>query len=381
MGITVREKPKGSGIFWLFISVIGLRKSKKIGTKAAALKVKEVMEAQLTLKQLKLADVVSANTGFTLAVYAMTCLETCVKGILSDSTYERYLAVLKKDILPALGRLQLSVIEPKHIRNLLNKLTREGRTSKSIALTRTVLSSILAEAVVEGHIKSNPVSIVMQNRKRSKVSESRAPKVHKVNPLTKEETSQFLQTVFTYSPNEYWPLFLCAFRTGLRLGELLALHWSDIDWKGRTIHVQRSFNRSKVKATKTGINQRVDISDQLYQVLRKLFEEQKLRAAQKGTWRTSDIIFPIDGQYRAQNSVRKAFKSFLKRADLREIRFHDIRHTYASILISNGASLSYIRDQLGHTSIKTTGDIYAHLLPSSMRGLTNLLDDPVVANK
>jgi integrase len=160
---------------------------------------------------------------------------------------------------------------------------------------------------------------------------------------------------------------LTAFRTGLRLGELLGLHWSDIDWQAGTIHVQRSFNKKKIKPTKVGINQRVNMSEQLSQVLKKRYEARS---------NDSDIVFPLDGGYRAQNTVRKAFKAYIKAAGTRNIRFFDIRHTYASILISNGATLAYIKDQLGHSSIKATGDIYAHMLPNSMRDMINLLDDP-----
>ena len=117
------------------------------------------------------------------------------------------------------------------------------------------------------------------------------------------------------------------------------------------------------------------MSTQLKEVLFELFRKRKLDAARSGSWNPSAIIFHHKGLYRAQNTVRKAFKKLLKKARLREIRVHDMRHTYASLLISNGVSLAYIRDQLGHSSIKTTVDIYGHLIPRSMQHVVNELDN------
>ncbi len=375
MGVVVREKIHGSGIWWVFAHHHGNRASFKVGTKANAEKAAEMVQAQILLGQFSTHQAQVPQTP-PLRVYSQTWLDTCVKGILDDMTYERYGYVLRRDILPPLGEMALDAIEPRHVRDLLNNLTRAGRTSKSVSLVRTVLKSCLEEAVVEGYIQRNPISVLMHNRKRSKTAEARRPKVHKVNPLRQDEVDQLIDTAMSYSPDMYGPMFLCDLRTGMRLGEVIALHWDDILWDRGVIHLRRMFKRGVVKELKDGEDRLVDMSDQLKEVLSTLYERRKLAAANGHSGEVSPIIFNSKGGYRAQNTVRKAFKTALKRSGLREVRFHDLRHTFASLLLQNGAGLAYIKDQLGHSSIKTTGDIYGHLVPGSMRHVVNMLDAP-----
>jgi integrase len=157
----------------------------------------------------------------------------------------------------------------------------------------------------------------------------------------------------------------------MRLDELLGLQWGDIDSYGKFITVQRSFKRNRMSDTKTGKTRRVDMSDQLATVLLELLRQRKAEALQKGTGEVIATIFHKNGKPMSQNTIRNIFKRILKKAGLREIRFHDIRHTYASILLSNGESPVYVKEQLGHSSYDMTVDIYGHLIPGSNRGSVN----------
>jgi len=165
-----------------------------------------------------------------------------------------------------------------------------------------------------------------------------------------------------------------AFRTGMRMGELLALQWGDIDWKGRYIEFRRSYKLGKITPTKTGKIRRVDMSDQLLQTLRRFLVKRKEEDLSSGTGEVAEVIFHRDGKPMEQNFIRRIFKRVLSKAGLREIRFHDIRHTYASLLLTEGASPVYVKEQLGHSSIQMTVDIYGHLIPSSNRAFVNRLD-------
>lgn len=264
------------------------------------------------------------------------------------------------------------------MRNLLNKLTRQGRSAKSISLTRTVLSSCLNEAVIDELITSNPVMGVKQNKKRSGGNIVRNSKGQRINPYSEDEVRDFLTTAKNYSPEVYGPMFLFGFRTGMRLGELLCINWEDIDWHNKTISVYKSYRKGVLKdSTKTELDRRVDMSDQLCKELRELQARRVGNPTKHGSnGKATGPIFDYKGELRAQNTVRKAFKTIIKLAGLREVRVHDMRHTFASILISKGASLHYIKEQLGHSSIKTTSDLYAHLLPGYQRKTINLLDGP-----
>jgi integrase len=93
-----------------------------------------------------------------------------------------------------------------------------------------------------------------------------------------------------------------------------------------------------------------------------------------GTGRVEEFIFHRKGKPIEQNFIRYPFKRILEKAGLREIRFHDIRHTYASLLLTDGATPVYVKEQMGHSSIQITVDIYGHLIPNSNRDMVNRLD-------
>ena len=190
-----------------------------------------------------------------------------------------------------------------------------------------------------------------------------------------------LVTAQHYTPREY-PLFLCALRTGMRLGELLGLQWGDIDFQGRFIEVRRNRVAGRTTTPKNGKTRRVDMSMQLTQVLRALLTARKTEALQRGWKHVPDWVFcteegsPLDGD----NLRHRVFYKVLAKAGLRRIRLHDLRHTFASLLIQNGESLAYVRDQLGHSSIQVTVDTYRHLIPGANRQAVDRLDDATICN-
>jgi integrase len=196
--------------------------------------------------------------------------------------------------------------------------------------------------------------------------------------LTREEVALFLDICSIQDP-EHYPFFLCAFRTGMRLGELLGLQWGDVDFHGKFIRVARSYKLGRLTPTKTGKIRRVDISDQLIEVLKALHVARKREAMKTGTGEVVEVIFHRGGKPMEQNYIRRVFKRLLAKAGLREIRLHDTRHTFASLLLSDGASPVYVKEQLGHSSIQMTVDIYGHLIPSSNREMVNRLDTQLSA--
>jgi len=216
-------------------------------------------------------------------------------------------------------------------------------------------------------IQANPASGVLKrlNIKREKKDS--------VGTLNQDEVDLFLFTCLEHFP-EHYPFFMCAFRTGMRLGELLGLQWGDVDWNAKFIEVKRSYKLKSFNPPKNGKVRKVDMSDQLVGTLRDLLRRRKKEALKCGLGEVVDTIFHQNENPMEQNYIRRVFKRVLAKAGLREIRFHDIRHTYASLLLSNGESPVYVKEQLGHHSIQMTVDIYGHLIPSSNRGAVNKLD-------
>jgi integrase len=241
---------------------------------------------------------------------------------------------------------------------------KKGASWETVCLVRNVISGPMVHALDDEIITANPVSGVFRH-----ISSPRGPK-REIDPLNHEEVVLFLETCAKSYP-EHSTFFLTAFRPGMRLGELLALQWRDIDWHGKFILVRRSYKRGRLNHTKTGKQRRVDMSNQLFAALKELQLARKKEALESGAGKVEEFIFYRDGKPIAQISIRYPFKRILEKGGLREIRFHDIRHTYASL---DGASPVYVKEQMGHSSIQITVDIYCHLIPNSNRDMVNRLD-------
>jgi len=196
-----------------------------------------------------------------------------------------------------------------------------------------------------------------------------------INPLTAVEVRRVLdQAKARFSG--FYPLLLCALRTGMRRGELLGLQWGDIDFAGQFIEVRRAVVRRQVTSTKTHRIRRVDMSPQLSGTLKELKETRSLEASLKGTAMPEWAFLTPHGHRMTTEVLQKAFYACLDGAEIRRVRFHDCRHTYVSLLIQQGANDKYIQQQLGHGSISITLDIYSHLFQGDHRHEVQRLDDP-----
>jgi integrase len=169
--------------------------------------------------------------------------------------------------------------------------------------------------------------------------------------------------------DQHRALFSTAVMTGVRLGELLALKWDDVNWRGGTIRVRRSLYKGEFVEPKTSRSVRViGMSNRLAAILL----EHKLAAP----YSPFDLVFPTPAgtPMEPANLRHRVWSDTLTRSKLRRIRIHDLRHTFASLLINQGENLKYVQAQLGHSSITTTVDRYGHLMPDAHRGANDRLD-------
>ncbi len=213
----------------------------------------------------------------------------------------------------------------------------------------------------------------------------------KIDPLTREEITVLLKTAKEKLTLNY-PLLLCAARTGLRAGEVVALQWGDIDFNGRFIEVRRNMSKGKLSSPKNHKTRRVDMRLQLTNTLDELLAKRKAEALkreygkhQKDRRNDNEVLSEVmdgfvfttsEGKPLDPNNMRRQiFYRALDLAELRRVRFHDLRHTFTSLLIQQGESLAYIKDQMGHYSIQMTIDTYGHLVPGTNRQAVDRLDD------
>ena len=200
--------------------------------------------------------------------------------------------------------------------------------------------------------------------------------------MTRKEAEGFLAAVREVRP-EWYSFFLTALRAGLRKGELIALKWGDIQFgasandQNRCIFVQRSYYRGRFTTPKGNRSRRVDLSKQLRTVLLELREKRMLDAARVDRASIADdLVFPSHAGtvIKADNIFPRYMQPALKKAGLRRFRFHDLRHSFGSLLIQDGASLAYVKEQMGHSSIQITVDVYGHLIPGANIAWVDRLD-------
>jgi integrase len=369
MAVKVRERPKGSGIYWIFIDHQGKRKSKKIGRdKRLAQEAAKKIEAKLVLGDFGLENDEESRIP-TFGDYAQSWITVTVPATCKPSTLSDYGGILTNHVLPVFGKKSIKDINRLMVKKFLMQKAEKGLAPSTVSNMKSAISGVFNLAIDDDVIAANPAHRLGKIFRVKNLQEE-------IDPLTREELASLLQAFRDYYPGHY-PLALTIARTGLRLGEAIALKWGDIDFKGRFIIVQRSYSRGKTETPKSGKSRRVDMSKQLTETLIGLRRQRKLDTLKQGWRQMPDWIFinnrgePLD----INNWRKRVFYRALEKAGLRRIRIHDLRHTYASLLIQAGESLPYVRDQLGHHSISVTVDIYGHLAPEGNKEAVDKLDD------
>jgi len=366
MAVKVRERPKGSGIYWIFIDHQGKRKSKKVGRdKRLAQEAANKIEAKLVLGQMGLCNDLEIPT---FSQFAETWLAGYGQTALKYSTLESYRNELRNHLKPYFGKKRLDEITRADVKQFIYDSLGKGLSPASVRNYLAYLSSILNQALDDEIIKENPTRRLFKIiPKKDKKSE--------INPLNKEELKILLDTVDKLYPR-YYPFFLCAARTGMRLGELLAIEWDAVDFNGRFIEVRQAISRHRLTTPKNKKIRRVDMSQQLSEILSIHKNNMRKEALRNGRPLVKWVFTQPNGKpLTATTIANRIFHRCLERAGLRRVRFHDLRHSYASILIQQGESLAYVKEQLGHHSIQMTVDLYAHLAPEGNKGAVDRLDD------
>lgn len=395
MGITVRQKVRG-GPWWVFVRHRNRRTSKCVGDRRAAHQLARELRERLVKDGLGLPTTTSAPDATpTFGDYA-GCYLDGAKLTLKRSTWMDYEANVRLYLTPEFGLRHVDNIRRADVKQLVFALRQRGLKPKSVRKIVGTLSTILSEAVDDGVIETNPA---LQLRKVYRSPEFRDGAAAKeADPLTRDELSHLLQTAQSHAikrgeqvvhPFRSWyPFLLLLARTGMRLGEAVAVQWGDIDWRGCFITVQRSYVRRRLSTVKNKKPRRIDLSTQLRTTLHTIYAHRYENViALDATVQASldahrapslnDWIFPdaAGGVLDPDNFRHRVWKPLLVAAKLRHVRIHDLRHTYASLLIAAGKELHYIQEQLGHHSPAFTLSTYGHLLPRDRSGEVDCLDD------
>ena len=242
----------------------------------------------------------------------------------------------------------------------------QGMNISTIRKLLVTLNQIFKFAVRHNYLNQNPLLNAERPRGRGNT------KKKKIRILSIDEINAFLSAV---GEPKYKTLFKLAIMSGARQGELLGLKWSDIDWVDNQIHIQRTFNNQAWYEPKTiESNRKIDIGPTMMAELKQ--------------WRLAcppndlDLVFPnrAGNPINNTNMRNRHFNSALTTAGIDRIRFHDLRHTYASLLIEQGENIKYIQSQLGHSSPAVTLNVYAHLMKPANQEAARKLENSIFEN-
>lgn len=284
-------------------------------------------------------------------------------------TRDRYRQDLENHVIPAFGALRLDEITTKMVkkflrekaRTVINKKTGKKYSRNAVRLMKAAFSVVLSEAVEDGYIPTNP-AIVKGGRKRKAGSVKQSERDKAIRPMDVDQRS-----LFRTASRDLWHgvLFETLVKAGLRPGEAYALLIDDdLDFRSNTISVTKSIEKDsrRVKETKTENHRTVEISPALAETLRNHVASLRKHAMRKG-WGELKLLFPSeDNSILDHANVARTFRRVLKKAGLSGFRPYDLRHTYASHALANGAPLTFVAEQMGD-SPETVLRYYAKWIP------------------
>lgn len=317
--------------------------------------IKKLREAQRELEQ----GTLPTGPDQTLKQYLEYWLEEVHKPTIRLGSYVRYSKLIRLYIVPVIGNVKLQKLTPQQVNTLYRQKEKDGLASKTVNAIHGLLHKALDNAVKWGYVSRNVCDSVSP------------PRIIKpeMKTLTMEQANKLLDVVHGHRIEM---LLTLALTTGMRRGELLALRWSDADLEKGTIQVRRTVdfigkygyveNEPKTAAGRRMIVLPSFVVDMLKQ---HRFQQLELRMKAGSNWQEKNLVFTgLQGNYLNPRYVPKMFDKILVEAGLPHIRFHDLRHSAATLLLSMGVHVKVVQEILGHSNISMTADTYSHVLPS-----------------
>lgn len=293
----------------------------------------------------------------TVEEYLTRWLSDSVRDTVRQRTYERYEGIVRVHLIPAFGSMKLKALTPAHVRGLYRQKLDAGLAPRSVLHIHRTLSKALKQAVDDGLIPRNAAASVKPPQ----------PRREEIRPLDLEQVRALLEAA---AGDRLEAIFVLAVSTGMRRGELLGLKWEDVDLDAGTLQVRRTLSEPKggciFEPPKSGKGRSIRLTNRAVTALRahrKAQLEERIQSA--GLWEKQGLVFsssigtPISG-----GNLNRAFKAVLERAGLpQSTRFHDLRHTCATLLLKQGVHAKFVQELLGHSDISLTLNVYSHVLP------------------
>lgn len=341
-------------------------------------------EAQSKLNEIlyKLENGYTISSDMFISDYLDMWLDDYIKDIRSENTYVKYKNICDKYIIPVLGDIKLSALKVIHIEKLIRHFRKEGLNPTSTQNYYGIIRAALNKAVKLQLLNDNPCKFI-DTPKRSKF---------KANTLTVQEFYLIYDKLNAELYEDYiFKLALdIALETGLRRGEMCGLTWDDIDFTNKCIHINQALirvdNTYTISSLKTDSSYRsLPVSDTLLVKLENHKKRQKINRVKYGQFylknifnkKEYDLVFTWEnGKFIIPSNFLQRLKRMLKHCNInKNIRWHDLRHTNATLLLEGGASMKTVQERLGHSLMQTTSDTYAHVTEKMNREATNIISN------
>jgi integrase len=328
-------------------------------------------------KYVKLDEIIRSGEEILLGDWLDIWMKKYKSNDLKLTTYERYRMIIENHIKPTLGDIPLSELTTDLIQGLLNEKQKvgarldekEGKLNPAtIKKIKTILKGALNQAVKDPtiSISSNPA-----------VATTTPAVSHKViNILTPEDQDRFIEVL---QGTRFASLFILALGTGMRKGELLALKWDDVDFEKRTITISKTLTLVRNQTTlenylhvgepKTEAGNRViPVFPFVISSLKAHFDKQQMEKEKAGTnYNDCGFVFcTYTGNHLQPRNVIRSFVQLIDQSGIRRIPFHGLRHTFATRALEAGIPAKVVQTMLGHKDVKTTLNIYTHLLNETL---------------
>lgn len=354
---TIRQRPDGR---WELRATLEDATGKKQRISIYGATRKEVTTKRDALKNEEAAGILAAPNRHTVDTYLTAWLDH-VQQDLKPTSHQSYKYIVDAHIIPRLGHVQLLKLAPLHVEGMITGMLRDGLSARTASYARAVLRRALQQALRWGLVGRNVAQNVAPPRKEHQ----------EMHAWTPEQAAAFLQHA---RPNPLYAVFYLALMTGMRRGELLGLRWQDIDERDHKLHIRQNLvvvnNKPQFIEPKTARSKRtVHVAEETIRALQDhRAHVHNLRAKAKARWQEHDLVFPSSiGTPLGTYTLNRTWWALIASAKLPRIRFHDLRHTYASLALAQKISPKVVSERLGHANVAFTLQTYAHVYEEEHR--------------